>query len=569
MIVRELLTKIGFQIDKKPLVSFDKTVESTKKNLGDLSKKTNTFSFSLLGIASSLAAVQTALFAFTAATARGIEETQQLAKRAGTSSQNLQELEAVAQSAGVKTNEFTNSMISLNKAMGNARFGIGTTARDFIRLGVNVRNANGTFKDNADLYIEVANKIKALKSPSKELIYSQKLLGTSSLKLVDTFSQSAKALRAQRDEVKKLITVVDDKGIQTTNRFLSAWDKFRLMFKGVRDSIALGLMPVFTEMLEGVKDWYLGNKQVIDQNIKGVIDGLTFSLRALKEVFSILLIPVQLLVSALGGAENAIVFLTGALAVGLIPSILVAVHRLNLLRIALLSNPLTAVAIAIGLIVNEIYNWVKGNETLIEKVLGSWEDFSGMFKDIFFGMVDSTTGYFYDKFGALSEWWDGLFKSSKKLEVEFIDPKTGKIEKRLESVDGNNAKKLTNFEVSDKYKLAKIEDRKQIITGEAAALQNKQQNQLDKANFGEPEQPTQLARKLPAPFLTPSSNQITNSATNNKTYFNQSITENVTINVPAGTTEDQARAIKQIVSEQVGEELRYTMIRANTALGVN
>lgn len=569
MIVRELLTKIGFQIDKKPLVSFDKTVESTKKNLEDLTKKTNTFGFSLLGIVSSLTAVQTALFAFTVATARGMEETQQLAKRAGTSSQNLQELEAVAQSAGVKTNEFTNSMISLNKAIGNARFGIGTTARDFIRLGVNVRNANGTFKDNADLYVEVANKIKALKSPSKELIYSQKLLGTSSLKLVDTFSQSAKALQTQRDEVKKLITVVDDKGIQTTNRFLSAWDKFRLMFKGVRDSIALGLMPVFTDMLNGVKDWYLGNKQVIDQNIKGVIDGLAFSLRVLKEVFAILLIPIQLTVSALGGAENAIVILTGALAVGLIPSVLSAVNSLNLLRVALLSNPLTAVALAIGLIVNEIYNWVKGNETLIENVLGSWEDFSATFKNIFFGMVDSTTGYFYDKFQALSEWWDNLFSKSKKLEVEFIDPKTGKVEKRFQSVDGSNEKKLTDFKVSDEYKLSKIEDRKQIITGEAAALQNKQQVNADRMNFGQPEKPLQLTRNLPAPFLTPSSNQVSNTMNNSKTYFNQSITENVTINVPEGTTEDQARKIKQMVSEQVGEELRYTMIRANTALGVN
>jgi hypothetical protein len=47
---------------------------------------------------------------------------------------------------------------------------------------------------------------------------------------------------------------------------------------------------------------------------------------------------------------------------------------------------------------------------------------------------------------------------------------------------------------------------------------------------------------------------------------NQSITEHITVNVPAGTSVDQAQAIKDQVTEALNEQWSYNMARGLSAI---
>jgi hypothetical protein len=81
------------------------------------------------------------------------------------------------------------------------------------------------------------------------------------------------------------------------------------------------------------------------------------------------------------------------------------------LAVAMKAIPLIALIGLILLLVDELFNWMRGNDTIIGKVLGSWEEFKQKLSNIFTAIlmpIHAIGDAFFDVMGRVRNMWDSV-----------------------------------------------------------------------------------------------------------------------------------------------------------------
>jgi hypothetical protein len=611
MILRELVTRIGFELDDTNLKKFELAISTAKEKLADLGNVVNKVKTGIIAIG----AAGAGLTALSLSVAKSTKSTQALADQLGITSTDLQQLELVAQSTGIEVNDLNKSFSRFNTNLGNIDGSVNVTTTEMRKLGISLRDTNGNLKSSFELYQEAANKIDAIKNPIKQAAAAQKLFGTSNLELVKLFSQSNESFQKQREEIAKLGYVIDSKGVKSSEEFIKSWNNLKIIIDGVKKELAVKFMPVFSEAIELVKDWYLENKEVISQGIDKFINAVTWSFSLLKDVIGFILSPIKKLIELFGGLENTVRILGVALAVVLTPAILAMVGAVVELTVAILANPLTwwiglltAVGVAIGLIIDDLYNWSQGNNSLIASLLKDWFGFEATFDQI----IDNITNYFKDQFTALGKWFSSFFEGitktissitdfigsgldkvrentifrkvveEKSIEQKIInlsDPNIFKEDKPIfdqSKILAREIKLVDESNLIDEEPLKreiKLIDESNLIDQDTLDLERKinlvTQESLNNNN-ALPQNNLNSFDMVPLkPIMVPSESIAGNSLMqgnkiNNK--VNQYITENITINVPTGTTVEQTKVISTQIANEIQEQFNYNILRGMDSL---
>ena len=168
-----------------------------------------------------------------------------------------------------------------------------------------------------------------------------------------------------------------------------------------------------------VKDFIARNRELIQSNISGFFDGAIWVVKQFISVIGTLFGWIDKVAKLMGGWSNAIKIVGIAvgvlMALKFVPWIIAATAAIKALNIAMLLNPaglITAAIVALGtaivLLIEDIYQWVAGNESAIGDLLGSWEDF----KNKFMGYITGAVDYVKNKFNEVSEAISGAFNSA-------------------------------------------------------------------------------------------------------------------------------------------------------------
>jgi hypothetical protein len=526
MKVRELVVQLGFKVDQAKIDAFDDRINQIKLKMQDFGKSIKSARYEIAGLVASA----TGLGVIVTKTAQAIKETDELATRLGITTKTLQGLELIAQQAGEDVGDLSKALTKLSSS----------TAKQ-----------NNQSKNTVELYSEIAREILKITDASKQAELAQKLLGTTNMDLVRAMSVSTSELKAQIESIGTVGHLLTKEDVERSKAFLQTWNRFKIIFNGIKTSIALNIMPLFDKLISKVNKWFLANKEIITQNVTGVIKATAEALGLVLKVIEILLAPIQKLINLLGGAENAIKIVAGTLGIMFIPAAAKSTKEVIKLGVALLRNPLTwwtaliaAASAAILLLVEDLYQWYQGNESVIGDIVKSWFGFEGTFKDI----IDSVVNYFTDKFTALGEWFSryfekilGVFQKIKNSTI-FRDDDDKKTEKR--------------FVFGKSGELIAYEDSLKELNAPAIDFN-----------------PAKISlRNLASPVINPMSNVNGVAASGRQGYpstnnINQNITENITVNVPAGTTAEQSRSISEQVSQAFKEQFSFNMLKGINALG--
>jgi hypothetical protein len=584
MILRELVTRLGFELDDKNLKRFEQSIDDAKAKLAGFGKAINVAKIAITG----LAATATGLTVLSLSVARSAKETEILANQLSITTDDLQALELVAQDTGLEVNELSKSFASFNKQLGTIDTNSKIVTDELNRLNISTKDNNGNLKSSFVLYEEVAKKISAIKDPIKQVAISQRLLGTSNLEVLKLFDSTNESFQKQREEITKLGYIIDSKGIASSKDFIKSWNNLKTIIDGVKKELAVKFMPVFSSTIDMFKTWYIANREVISQNITSFINILSKAFSFLFKAINLLLTPIKYIINLFDGLENTVRVLSVALGILLIPTLIAAASAVGALTVAILANPLTwllglitAIGIAIGLLVDDIYNWSQGNNSLIASLLKNWFGFEATFDEI----VDNIVGYFKSQFEALAKWFasffDGILDTIKTVK-DFVGTGIDKVREKtiFRKVVSEEERQVKVINAVDEVTSIKDLALKNDIKKEETILRKielidesnldeprirKQIELIDESNLNDDFAPT---RNL-EPLITPSSSfggvsPINNKNTNNK--VNQYITENITINVPVGTSSEQSRIIADQVTNAFQEQFNYNILRGMDSL---
>lgn len=383
MIIEELLVKLGFFSDLKGLESFKASVVGTKKQITSF----------IAGVEAAGLAVS----AFFAHSLEGIDQQARFAQQVGVSIQQLQQLQYAANISGGTTDDLNASMKGLSKSIFEASEGAGGAVEVFGRLGV-ATMANGHLRDTVAVFKDLADKIKTLPSAEQQ-DFAQKV-GISNTTLL-LLQQGSAGIAKLSSEANKL-GLYSDQDAKKAEVYAESWRSLVQVFTVLKNQLALGLAPVFTDIIKSLTEWLTVNKEFIIQDIsiflKVVIEVMKIFFTVLGDIIHV----TDSTVEALGGFKNILELIAssaGIYALINLPKILVAIsngYRAAAAWAAAFDFAafgavilLTVGIIALGVLVQDLWVWFEGGNSVLGRIIGNFSKFKSGLKDIYHALVDT------------------------------------------------------------------------------------------------------------------------------------------------------------------------------------
>lgn len=376
-VIEDFFVALGFQIDSQDLDAFQEQVEQANTTLATLGAAT--------------VATAGSIFAFVSEVTGGIDDLADFAAVNIESIEALQELGFAAQANGSSLDAVKNSVASLNGTIGEAALGIGKGAAIFEKLGLSAKDSNGQVKSASALLEEVADRFVGL-SREEKIALAEKLGIDSSL--IPLLSQGRDAVAALRSEARELGVVTQEEA-DISGQLGDAMDRLEFLALSLSRTIAVALTPAIAETVTSVKEFILRNKEAINTGVTTFVKVLTTVLGVLwaivyraGQAFTFLaktLLDNKVVLYALGAAAAGFVALNlGRSIIGLAAAFRTAATATWSFSLPLIAIPLLigAIAIAIGLLVDDFLTFKEGGESVIGDLVNAFPALGAIIKSV-------------------------------------------------------------------------------------------------------------------------------------------------------------------------------------------
>jgi hypothetical protein len=285
-----------------------------------------------------------------------------MSKRSGIAAGELQKLGFAAQLSGASISDMETGIKRLQAAQVEAIDGVATYKDEFKRMGVEVKNQDGTIKDTSQLLVEMADGMQNLETDAERTAVAMKLLGRGGAQLIPLLKQGSEAVADMMMEMEQLGGIIDDDLVQASADFVDNQLRVDMVLQGVKNTIAKQVLPFLNKSTEGFVEWWKINGQIIRQKVGNTIKGIG---RVLKGVGTAIKGVVSLFtrwVKKLGPTEIAILKIGTAI---------------TILGSLIMKGPigrLLALATVIGLIIDDFQTWQKGGKSVTGALIKWFND---------------------------------------------------------------------------------------------------------------------------------------------------------------------------------------------------
>lgn len=383
MIVRELVTKLGFNAD---------TPQAKKYN--DALKNVRNTAFAVSG---AMVAVTGAVAAFTRSMANAGNEVAKTAMETGTGVEEYQKLQfAVGQISNVAAPSLNMALRQVNESISKAKVEGGRYSESLKVLGFSQEQVNSGSIKTIDVFRKLAAASKNSATQAQATSVASDLLGSRVAR------QLVPALQKSGDELDDLFIKFDElgggfteEGAKASEDLVDIFGELELAFNALKIAIAEDLIPVARDILSDFVEWISVNREFIKENIIQTVRSTVSVLKSFWEVVSAVWKVVDGVVTSFMSWTTAIKLVIGSFAAfnlfRIIKAVVTLVSAFGGLSgifgtiIAVVKSVLfwkAALAVAIAALAQDIYMWVTGGESLIGRFLGPWEDFKNTVVDI-------------------------------------------------------------------------------------------------------------------------------------------------------------------------------------------
>ena len=240
MLARSLMVAFGFDVDGTSVEEADRALAMVKK----------------AAIAATVALGAIKLVKIGAAVVGEIKElgveVGTTAKKLGVTTDALQELRYVAQSAGASTKSMDDALLKLRESATKSVTGTKSLAKRFRLLGINVKDSAGHIKGSDHLLWELTGALKGVEDSSKRAAIAQQLMGTAGLDLNQVLDMGQEKMTATQREAHRLGVVMSGSLIRDSEAVTANQKKLAGSLFKLKIIIASKVMPVlvrFTDWL--------------------------------------------------------------------------------------------------------------------------------------------------------------------------------------------------------------------------------------------------------------------------------------------------------------------------------
>lgn len=274
----------------------------------------------------------------------------------GMTTQRYQEMGYAAQLSGSSQEEMGQSLLHLNKSMGEARRGSKEALQMFAHVGVTMDDLRK--KDAGAIYEQIADKFHAVgdagQNAGKKVEVATFLLSRTGYRMIQMMNGGSGAMRAMYAEARRLGVVLSDDTVKAMGEFNDSWDRLRLTLFGALATLLAKIAPTLRTIIERFVTWVVASRELIstkvEKFIERIVGALPRMLEGVKQVVGALdwfIDRANSVAAALGGWPNVIALLAGLMSVQLLAAVVGLTTAMTALSAAAWTNPLTWVLAAV------------------------------------------------------------------------------------------------------------------------------------------------------------------------------------------------------------------------------
>jgi multisubunit Na+/H+ antiporter MnhG subunit len=354
-IVGDLVLKDNFTA---PLAKGTKAADTATKSL--------TKTFAIVGAAATAAAG--AILAAANATANYRDETTKAARAAGVSTETFSQMRHAAELSGVSMETLAGAFSKLQTT---------GASKELSNIGVQLTKSNGEAKDNADIFDEIADKVKKAGTATEKTRIAVAAFGRSGGKMVSMLENGSEGLAEMRQEAIDLGIAFDENSGRQAEKWNDDFDRLKKSVQGVRDSFSAvviemvngaGELNIITETIKKITKWFNN----LDEDTKKIIVGA-----------ALLVVGIGLLIGALT------VMVAIAPAVGAAITVMMGPVGLAILAMAALAAGIAFVVVKWDDIMasmggsQAVFGPIKDAFSEIKEAMASLADFDDVFDGLF------------------------------------------------------------------------------------------------------------------------------------------------------------------------------------------
>jgi hypothetical protein len=370
--VRELLTKIGFEVEHEKLEGVEKQLEGIKKQLEFLTA----------------VEVLKGIVELTEKFAHFAEELHVASQNAGLTVEEFQKLSFAAGQNAVSQEEMSGAMGKLSRNLYEARNGSQKAQEAFAKVGITPGQL-ASFHTSKDALIALSDRFKGIEDPIKKQALAMELMGRGSRNMVSFLSKGSAAIGELGERAGKLGIVMSGKDVEALVKVEHAFTEIYSIIKSVGAVIASALAPEVTYIINEMEEWWMVNQKVIKEDLREYVGKAAYALGFLVGIFETAgkaiwkfleahpaLMKLAMIVAGVVAALGAM-----AIAFVVLGPIVSAVMTIIGTAIAIATSPITLFIIALGLIVvaiHDLWNAAHGKPTWIQAFI----DWLGVGKEV-------------------------------------------------------------------------------------------------------------------------------------------------------------------------------------------
>lgn len=234
----------------KSLNDLDKKAEQASKSLSNLSKSSENLGKALTPMSTLAAGVVAGIAGLAVSAGSAADDLNTLSKITGLSTKQLQEFQYASGIIDVELETLATSYSRITRAIGQASEGTGAQAEAFAKLGVEIRNADGTLKSTNDVFDDTIQALGKIENQAERDSTAMELFGKSATQLNPLILGGAEDLKLLSEEAENLGLIIDQDLLDQANEFADSMDKMKATTEAVGLQIGAEFAPIIKEVTD-------------------------------------------------------------------------------------------------------------------------------------------------------------------------------------------------------------------------------------------------------------------------------------------------------------------------------
>ena len=202
------------------------------------------------------------------------EEIGRTSRMLGLSADSLQRLQYVAKMTHTPTEVLENAFKKLNMAIGQGERGKGALIHQLMILNPHLALSLRNTRDTRTAMMLASDAIAKETDIQKRAAIAVAMFGRAGQEMIPILSMGSTAIEKLMGDADKYGYVFDAKALAAANRFTEAQKKLSGILMRLKDEVLAKLMEKVTPLIEKFIDWYAANRDIIDQKIDQVFNGI-------------------------------------------------------------------------------------------------------------------------------------------------------------------------------------------------------------------------------------------------------------------------------------------------------